>query len=327
MSKQANHKLSPVQQELLKIYKEVLRVCKKNDVKFFVTDGTALGAVRHQGFIPWDDDMDLGVPVDEYDKFCEVCKKDLKEPFEFINLLNSGGKIQNKSTAFIETQCLDYKEHGSGVFVDVFPIVGTPNNPVAREEFLLDVKKFHYKALVYDRYPEVSDYTKDEIVSWRNKLLYSNVIHDSENVIEFSGGFHFVKSGDGIKTVNWLKFEDTEVPVQGSIHEDLTAQFHDYMKLPPKEEQHSHSEYSLIDCKKSYLDYYERFEKIDSDLLKLLRAKHNLEGIFFDDLYDFLLKYEESQREIGRLNQELQKANASFDRRAFRYIKRKLKRS
>ena len=320
--------MNRVQKEILSVYKEISRVCEKNGIKYYVTGGTALGAVRHSGFIPWDDDIDVGIPIDDFDNFKRACEKDMREPYEFIELMFTGGKVHNKNTAFIESQCFDSKEHGYGVFVDIFPIIGIPNDPIAREDFLLDMKKFHYKAFVHDRYPEVSDYSRDEIKKWRDRILYGNVIHDSEKVVEFSLGFFFQRDAEGLKGTRKLKFEDTEVPVSAVVEKDLEAQYgKDYMTPPPKEKRITHDKYSLVDCDTSYLDYFKRYEKIDRDLLSLLHAKHNLEGIFYDDLYDFLLKYEESQREIVRLQEALKNEQTAFSKRLVRYARRKLKRS
>ena len=64
--------LRRVQLTLLEIAVEIKRVCEENDIRYFLSDGTLLGAVRHQGFIPWDDDMDMGMLRADYEKFCRI---------------------------------------------------------------------------------------------------------------------------------------------------------------------------------------------------------------------------------------------------------------
>lgn len=69
--------LRKVQLEQLEIAKEIRRVCEENDIRYFLAYGTMLGAVRHQGFIPWDDDMDMGMVRSEYEKFCRIAPEKL----------------------------------------------------------------------------------------------------------------------------------------------------------------------------------------------------------------------------------------------------------
>ena len=136
-----------IQAELLKIYKEIKQLCDKNNIRCFAVGGTMLGAVRHNGFIPWDDDMDLGIPVDDFDKFRKACKKELREPYEFKDLLWIGGKVHNKQTSFIETPCAINRENGYGIFVDIFPIIGTPNSSEERLDFLNNMLLYSFQAM------------------------------------------------------------------------------------------------------------------------------------------------------------------------------------
>ena len=73
--------LRKVQLTQLEIAKEIRRVCEENDIPYFLTCGTLLGAVRHQGFIPWDDDMDVGMLRENYEKFCRIAPEKLKPEY------------------------------------------------------------------------------------------------------------------------------------------------------------------------------------------------------------------------------------------------------
>ena len=75
--------IKTVQKELYKILIEIDRICEKNNIDYFLTGGTCLGAVRHKGFIPWDDDADIGMSRKDYKKFIKTLKKDLSENFTY----------------------------------------------------------------------------------------------------------------------------------------------------------------------------------------------------------------------------------------------------
>ena len=73
--------LNRLHEEMIRIYKEIARICDKHNLTYFVVGGTLLGAVVHKGYIPWDDDLDIAMPRDSYDRFIEICKTDLDEKF------------------------------------------------------------------------------------------------------------------------------------------------------------------------------------------------------------------------------------------------------
>ena len=102
--------LRKVQLTQLEIAKEIHRVCEENDIRYFLSDGTFLGAVRHQGFIPWDDDMDIGMLREDYEKFCRIAPQKLGEKYVFQNWYtdpNYGlpfGKVMKRGTVYQESK-------------------------------------------------------------------------------------------------------------------------------------------------------------------------------------------------------------------------------
>ena len=117
----------------LKILKEIKRICTKHDIKYFLTGGTLLGAVRHKGFIPWDDDIDIAMLRSEYDRFIEVAPKELSSEFEFISIeinpeyAGGGGKVLLRNTIFRTAQQPKNFEK-CGIFVDVIPYDNAPDS-------------------------------------------------------------------------------------------------------------------------------------------------------------------------------------------------------
>lgn len=277
-----SEKTQRIQKKVLSIYKEIKKICDKENIHYYAISGTALGAIRHKGFIPWDDDIDLGIPINELEKFKSACKKHLPKNLEFKELSWAGGKVHDKNTTFLETTCLMNRSSGSGIFVDIFPLIGTPNNPKEREIFLSEMKKFNGLALVSDRYPEISKFTPKEIQTWKKKLLYKYDIKNSDQLVEFSFGDYYTFDAQGTHNSIEVQFEDTIIPISSSYDNDLRNHYGDYMKLPPKEKRTTHNKYAIIDFKNPYTQYYTQLETIDPNLLNLLHDKHNLEGIFFD---------------------------------------------
>lgn len=122
--------IADVQKEILKILKEIDRICEKNNIEYFLTGGTCLGAVRHEGFIPWDDDADIGMSREDYKRFIKALKKDLSSDFVFqcyeedkrylvtwpamkIRLKNTYVEEKN---ALLKNKC----KESDGLFVDIF---------------------------------------------------------------------------------------------------------------------------------------------------------------------------------------------------------------
>ena len=110
--------------------KELQDICKRHHIKYYASGGTLLGAVRHKGFIPWDDDLDVVMPYEDYLKFCDVAKKELPSPYFFQNYQTEEGfgpgmsRIRNSNT----TCCTSYEQeivtegYNCGVFIDIFPL-------------------------------------------------------------------------------------------------------------------------------------------------------------------------------------------------------------
>ena len=130
--------LRKVQLVQLEIAKEVKRVCEENDIQYFLDSGTLLGAIRHKGFIPWDDDLDLGMVRAEYDKFLKIAPQKLSPKYKLI----TWEKEQEYPHQFckimkIGTTYLEEAQKGnatSGIFVDIFPYDNFPDDVEAQEK-------------------------------------------------------------------------------------------------------------------------------------------------------------------------------------------------
>lgn len=124
----AENHIKDLQRIELEMLLEVDRICKKYNIRYFLVAGTLLGAIRHKGFIPWDDDIDICMPVEEYRKFCKVAKTDLKKEYflqnsdtDFSNRWFS--KVRKNNTTCIEKGYEKSKIH-QGIWIDIFPLIG-----------------------------------------------------------------------------------------------------------------------------------------------------------------------------------------------------------
>ena len=112
----------------LDLLDQLLKVCKKHDIKIFASGGTLLGTVRHKGFVPWDDDIDMMMFREDYEKLCEVAKTEFEEPYFFQTEYTDPGslrghaQLRNSETTGILKNEKDKYKFNQGIFLDIFPL-------------------------------------------------------------------------------------------------------------------------------------------------------------------------------------------------------------
>lgn len=132
--------LKKIHAVLMIIAKEIKRICEKHNIHYFMLAGTQLGSVRHKGFIPWDDDMDLGMLREDYDKFLEICKTELDHEHFYVQNLDSEsgfGKFYTRILLKNTYLTYDYIENVTGergFFVDIFPYDNTPKSKILQKK-------------------------------------------------------------------------------------------------------------------------------------------------------------------------------------------------
>lgn len=124
-------KMKSVWKVQLDIVEEFMRICKAHDLKYFAIGGTLLGAVRHGGYIPWDDDFDFAMMRDQYDLFCKYAKKELRHPYVLqnfetdIRFFEGFSKIRNPNTTQITAWAKERRmTFNQGICIDIFPLDG-----------------------------------------------------------------------------------------------------------------------------------------------------------------------------------------------------------
>lgn len=267
MSKQYN--LTAVHQANLKMLKEIDRICRKYDIQYMLDAGTLLGAVRHKGFIPWDDDADVAFTRENYERFARVVRKELPEGLEFLEPRQLGdGNVFYDFTPRI--LYLDSQTHENGeemefyggklnhLWVDLFIQDTLPEHPLAaRFAKLLQVGI--YGLAMGHRYG--LDYSKYSLASKAAVALLASVgAHIPMKTIRRMQRAVAVKDNKGTSKLRYysnyqpdflyvtvekawcdevvdLPFEDTVLMAPKGWHEVLTWIYGDYKKLPPKEKR------------------------------------------------------------------------------------------
>ena len=121
-------RLEKLQQVELEILSEVVRVCTENNLQYYLTGGTLLGAIRHKGFIPWDDDIDIAMPRKDYEKFIKCCKSQLDNKYYLHHITTDKNywllfaKIRKKNTYVDEFVTRNIKSDYKGISIDIFPL-------------------------------------------------------------------------------------------------------------------------------------------------------------------------------------------------------------
>lgn len=246
----------------LEILSEFDRICRKNNIKYTLTGGTLLGAVRHGGFIPWDDDADVSMLRAEYEKFKSAIVVDLdKTEFYFQDIDETPGyrwgygKLRKKNTVFLR----EYQEqmpYEQGVFMDIFPRDGVPDNRLMRvfhNFFCFCVRKILWSAVgrvacksrvkcmwfsfIYHLFGDRIFYLYKKLVKYSNKNQNTELVRALT--------FPVPRKFDGYKR-EWydeyidIEFEGKKFMVEKSYKKWLEQEFGDYMDLPPVENRKIH---------------------------------------------------------------------------------------
>lgn len=166
-----NNKLRKLQLIDIEILRNVVAILDKNNLQYYMIAGTLLGAVRHHGFIPWDDDIDIAMPRKDYEQFLAKNSNELPNNLHVKNFRNDSNfkyyitRIVDDRYKVIELRNRNSKESITNISIDIFPIDGVPNNKIKRNIYYLHV--LFYRALI-------SLIQKDNIDRMRKRNFWKN---------------------------------------------------------------------------------------------------------------------------------------------------------
>ena len=268
-----------IQSKMLEILVYFRDFCEANGLKFVLCGGTCLGAIRHQGFIPWDDDVDVFMLREDYEKLQDLWEKNADtsryacvRSNETINIHHTATEIKDNNTTFINRHSVDSDIH-HGLMIDVIPIDGVPDARWRKTLQMID--SMIYCCFNFQRLPEhkgkltyfatklalgVFRSPKSRYRIWKaaEKRLSRYGTQHCSQVASFGEGTSIMRMRfptQWFRDVSYLNFEGHRMPVPGNVDEYLKISFGDYMQLPPEEDRVARHNSVFVDLDNSYTQY------------------------------------------------------------------------
>ena len=244
----------------LDLLAEFDRVCKKHNLTYFASGGTLLGAVRHQGFIPWDDDIDVHLPRKDYDKLLKIASDEFHYPYFFQNMSTDCGlvsgcsRLRNSDTTICSESEWKKSFKNKGIFIDICVLYNVPDS-----EFVLSLTKLVLKAYwrmlrfasYYDlyfepgkRYP-IGKKLKGHCALMLKRIIGLQALYRGYEKIcaQYSGREtkriapietlrgQLIFPKECVKSTTYVSFEHIQIPIPDGYDEMLTIQYGDYMTM------------------------------------------------------------------------------------------------
>lgn len=265
--------LSELQMKLLETMMLFHCFCEENNIEYYLIGGSLLGAIRHEGFIPWDDDMDIAIPRKDYERMLLLREK---MPSGLMLLQHGFGKktgtfaytkVSNTSTTLIEN-VNEYRVQG--VYIDIFPLDGAGNS-----KFVSKLRYFHAKFLIYLLWYNGSEKPKKNLLKkffkgftnfFNNRNLYKTIANSLKKReyknVKYSGNFMGAYGFTEIIPTKYYgkptmyQFENQLFYGPEYAAEFLSEIYGDnFMEMPPREKRKSHHDYEYLDLNQSFTDF------------------------------------------------------------------------
>jgi lipopolysaccharide cholinephosphotransferase len=260
--------IKEVQKAQLDILIEFDRICRKNNIKYQLFAGTLLGTIRHKGFIPWDDDIDVCMLREDYEKFLTVCNKDMKNEY-FLQTYNSDpnyimqfAKLRKNNTIFLERVTAKCDIH-HGVYIDIFPLDDVRPNTLMgdfQQKLLyglgrINLTRIKYLCVSADNILQRSarlamhylmKLIPRKLTNYVHRKLFLMFNNRSNFVSHLTNGAsakrlkkYMMKKNEFYNTIE-AEFEGHKFPIPQNYDDVLRNLFGNYEELPPLEEQKPH---------------------------------------------------------------------------------------
>lgn len=245
----------------LDVLLDVAEFCDEHGLRYFLAYGTLIGAIRHNGYIPWDDDIDVHMPREDYNKLISIYNEQRKtDRYELIDprskkARHSFVKVVDTRTAKIEPG-IDYQRGYLGVDIDIFPLDGVPSDEGEHREWFMSLKK------IYSKYFFCTMDTKKNIKHRIGVPLIKLCTGGTRRIVKRASKAHAKFPYNECEYVGMMEnyydiindrykkewfaesvlwnFEGYKIKIPVGYHEILTQLYGDYMQLPPEEERVTH---------------------------------------------------------------------------------------
>ncbi len=270
---------------------ELVRICEKNNIKYFLIGGTLIGTVRNKGFIPWDDDIDIGMSRQDFDRFIEICKRELNTEKFFLQTPQSEKGNADFEIARIRLNGTHFKEHHrrnlnlhDGFFIEILPYDDLPENDKKAKKYYFKFKylkrivgiRMGYRYQLGKVYKRILFY----IITFFSKIiplkiLYNKAVNyhkqyentNSSKVFLLGGAYNYKKEShlrSSIEEFTQLEFEGKMYPVPKNYDAFLKEEYGDYLTPPPPEKQINGCLVDDVDFG-PYEDYINKMMKSSTD--------------------------------------------------------------
>lgn len=254
-----NETLDKLHQVHLEILDEFNRICKKNKLTYFLIGGTYIGALRHKGFIPWDDDVDIGMPRSDYEKFISISKKELDNKY-FLDCFETNpdyffpfAKLKKNNTIFDEEVSHHLNNH-KGIYIDIFPIDNVKDNNLGLRirailaKAISDTMAYKYKVKKLSKaiHPVISTcfliFPKKTLMKMQKKIVTYCHDDNSKYMCDIAFGYGVQKElieRSHVLPTRELPFENKKY---SCMYDDtfLKNIYGNYMEIPPVDKRKSH---------------------------------------------------------------------------------------
>ena len=262
--------LSEIQQENLKILKLLDSICRKENIRYTLFYGTLLGAIRHNGFIPWDDDLDIAMPRKDFERLAEYFNVHEQEllPYKWFSYETVSGypyMIPRVCNTSFKMEMENSDACGMGTFVDIYPMDGAGNG----KHIFLYRKALFYSSMYFskglEKYVKTKGLIKNSIKHFAYVLSKLNTWKSIRKRLVSIAAKYSYEQSDYVASMTWLvygekniffkasiedliehKFEDSSFFIPRKYDQMLRDFYGDYLRLPPENERKGHHNYKIF---------------------------------------------------------------------------------